>query len=59
MKTSKEYIEERKQRLAEYKTIRMVLLAIVEDEKANDSDRIAAANMIYRIDENVLLLQKW
>ena len=59
MKTSKERIEERQKRLAEYARIRTVLLTVVNDEKANDSDRIAAANMIYRIDENIPMHETW
>lgn len=55
MKTSKERIEEQRQRKVEYAKMRSVLLDIVDDDEASNTDKIAAVNMIYRIDNGVPL----
>lgn len=53
MKTGRERIEEQRQRKAEYEKMRAVMLAIVDDDKASNSDRIAAVKVIYQIDKNI------
>ena len=50
MKTSKEHIEERRQRAAEYERMRAALLKIADAETTADNDRIEAIKTIYKLD---------
>lgn len=60
MKTSKDKIAERRQRIAEYETIRKTLFGIVTSETASDSDKIKAAAAIAKLDtEGVPMPNEW
>ena len=59
-KTSKEYIEERRQRIEEYRKMRVTLLAVLDDPEASNGDRIGAINAIYRLDrEGIPMPKNW
>ncbi len=59
MKTSKKRIEEQRQRKAEYAKMRAILLDIVNNETASNTDKIAAVNMIYQIDKDMPLPENY
>lgn len=59
-KTGKEHAEEIRQRRAEYNRMRNIMLAIIDDDKAEHRDKIGAMNAIYRLDkEGVPMPKAW
>lgn len=59
-KTSKQMIEEKRQREKEYIQMRNILIKIVEAADTSNADRIAAINTIHKLDlEGVPMPQGW
>ena len=59
-KSSKEIIAEKRQRKEEYKKMRQTLIDIIESEKTTNAEKIAAIDVIYKIDaEGIPMPKDW
>jgi hypothetical protein len=59
-KSSKEIIAEKRQRKEEYKKMRQTLIDIIESEKTTNAEKIAAIDVIFKIDaEGIPMPKDW